>query len=108
MKPIDDEGLAEERTALAWSRSSVALLACGAAVLKGVPHLASPRGRPIAGAVIVVLAVAAAVVGSWEERTRRRAVTTAGGVIDANAIRRVAYANALIGIVAFALATLSS
>jgi uncharacterized membrane protein YidH (DUF202 family) len=104
--PVDDDGdgLAEERTALAWSRSSVALLACGAAVLKGVPRFASPHGRPGVGAVIVGLAVVAGLVGSWEERGRRRAVTAGGGVIDGGIVRRVAYANALIGVAAFVLA----
>ena len=83
MNPADDgDGLAEERTTLAWSRSSLALLACGAAVLKGVPRLPDPGGRPLVGGVIVALATVAAIVGSWEERARRHSVASGTETID--------------------------
>jgi uncharacterized membrane protein YidH (DUF202 family) len=99
-------GLAEERTSLAWSRSSLALLACGAAVFKGVPRLADPRGRPVAGAIVVALAALAAAVGSWTERSRRRSVARAAGAIEPRMVRRVALVNFVIGLAALALAAL--
>ncbi|MEY2430660.1 MAG: hypothetical protein QOC92_385 [Acidimicrobiaceae bacterium] len=109
MIPVNDgEGLAEERTRLAWSRSSLALLACGAAVLKGVPRLPDPTGRPLAGGIIVGLAAVAALVGTWEERARIRSVTSGAGAIDRRVVRRVAFANGIIGLAALALATLAS
>lgn len=112
MNPVDDpdgfdEGLAQERTSLAWSRSSLALLACGAAVLKGVPRLPDPAGRPLAGGVIVALAAVAALVGTWAERSRLRGVMRGVGAIDRRVVRRVAFANGIIGLAAFALATLA-
>lgn len=54
-----DEGLAAERTELAWGRSLLALFACGAAIAKGVPHAEGAQGRPVLG--IVVLGIAAMV-----------------------------------------------
>jgi len=109
MSPVDDEdeggGSAGERTTLAWSRSSLALLACGAAVLKGVPRLPDPGGRPVAGVVIIGLAVVASLAGSWEERGRRRSVSA--GAIDPRVVRRVALANTIVGVAAFTLAALA-
>ena len=108
MNSVDDgDGMAEERTTLAWSRSSLALLACGAAVLKGVPRLPDPAGRPLVGAVIVTLAAVAALVGSWEERARRRSVASGTGAIDRRVVRRVAFANGFVGVAACVLAALA-
>jgi uncharacterized membrane protein YidH (DUF202 family) len=107
---LDDEvpdGLAAERTSLAWNRSSLALFACGAAVVKGVPRLNEPDGRPIVGGVIVVLAVVAALASSWEERSRRHAVAAGAGVIEPQVVRRVAFANAIIGLAALSLAAIT-
>jgi uncharacterized membrane protein YidH (DUF202 family) len=103
----DGDGLAEERTTLAWSRSSLALFACGAAVLKGIPRLPDPGGRPLVGGVIVGLAAVAALVGSWEERARTRAVAGGAGAIDRRIVCRVAYANGLLGLAALLLAALA-
>ena len=100
----DDEGLASERTALAWSRTSLSLLACGVVVLKGVPHLPDPNGRPVVGAVIVVLALVAGVAGTWEEHARHAAVVGGAGRIDRSAVRRLAIANTAVGVAAFVLA----
>ena len=101
-------GLAQERTTLAWSRSSLALLACGAAVLKGVPRLPDPGGRPFVGGVIVALAVIASIAGMIEEHLRTDAVREGTGRIDHRAVRRVALANGLVGVAAFALALLAT
>jgi uncharacterized membrane protein YidH (DUF202 family) len=108
MTAVDDDGLAEERTSLAWSRSSLALLACGAAVLKGVPRLPDPAGRPLAGAVILAMAAVAALVGTLEERARIRAVASGAGAIEQRVVRRVAFANSVIGVAALVLALLAS
>ena len=47
-----DPGLAAERTELAWNRSTLALFACGAAMLKGLPKVTGKPGRPLAGLLI--------------------------------------------------------
>ena len=50
-----DAGLAAERTELAWGRSAMALLACGAVVVKGLPHVTGSIGRPVVGGVLLAL-----------------------------------------------------
>lgn len=50
-----DPGLAAERTELAWGRSALSLLACGAAVARGVPEITGHETQPIVGVVILVL-----------------------------------------------------
>ena len=65
----DGGGLAAERTDLAWNRSGLALLACGAAVLKGFP----PTGlsaRHVVGLVILVLGGSTWVLGACDSRRR--------------------------------------
>jgi len=101
---MDEEGLASERTALAWSRTSLSLLACGVVVLKGVPRLPDPKGRPVVGFIIVGLAALAAVAGTWEEHARQSAVRRGDGRIDRRSVRRVAIANTAVGVAAFVLA----
>jgi uncharacterized membrane protein YidH (DUF202 family) len=54
MTAVDpDDGLAAERTELAWSRSALSLLACGAATAKGIPSVTD--GHPQTGAVLLLL-----------------------------------------------------
>lgn len=53
--------LANERTFLAWIRTSLALLAAGVAVVKIVPSFGLPGGRLALGVVLIVLAFVLAV-----------------------------------------------
>ncbi len=48
-----DRGLAAERTELAWGRSALAVLACGAALVKGIPGSGAPEGQPLLGVVVL-------------------------------------------------------
>jgi putative membrane protein len=66
-----DPGLAAERTDLAWNRSGLALLACGAALLKGFPP-AGVTAHQIVGAVILVLGGFTWGLGAWQARRRSR------------------------------------
>lgn len=55
--------LANERTFLAWARTSLSLLAAGVAVVQLVPSFAIPAARPLTGGLLAALAVVAAVSG---------------------------------------------
>ena len=72
-----DRGLAAERTELAWGRSTLALLACGAAVARGVPRVTGNVGRPAVG--VALLALGALVWISGLPYARARARTTRRG-----------------------------
>ena len=50
-----DAGLAAERTELAWDRSTLALFACGAAVIKGLHNVTGNEARPTMAAALLVL-----------------------------------------------------
>jgi uncharacterized membrane protein YidH (DUF202 family) len=68
-----DPGLAAERTDLAWSRSGLSLLACGAAVLRGLADTPLTGGDVAAGACILALGAATWALGSWHvARSRAR------------------------------------
>jgi uncharacterized membrane protein YidH (DUF202 family) len=95
------ESLAAERTSLAWGRTSLALLACGAAVIKGVPTVTERAGRPLAGAIIVVLAATLWVHGLWNERRRRIAITRGDRTAEASWLRGTATTTVLVGLLAF-------
>jgi len=64
-------GLSAERTDLAWSRSGLALMACGVAIAKGLPALHGNVSQPIAGIVLLVMGGAVWLLG-WAAARRRR------------------------------------
>lgn len=53
--------LANERTFLAWIRTSLALIAGGLAVIQLLPEFGMPGGRRILGAALIILGTAIAV-----------------------------------------------
>jgi putative membrane protein len=61
--------LANERTFLAWLRTSLALLAAAVAVVQFLPEFAIPGTRLFVGGVLASLAVTTAVAGlrRWEQ-----------------------------------------
>jgi uncharacterized membrane protein YidH (DUF202 family) len=67
-----DQGLAAERTTLAWRRSGVSVIAIGIAVARGIPTVETVPARPFAGVAIVVLGVVAFAV-SHVQAVRRSA-----------------------------------
>ena len=64
--------LANERTFLAWIRTSLALLAGGVAVVQLVPNFSVPGGRHILGFALIVLSIIIAVSSyrHWAESER--------------------------------------
>jgi len=97
-----DPGLAEERTELARSRSALALLACGAAVARGVPDPAG-GGRPAAGTALLVLGVVAWAASVPLQRARGRRA----GAARAPELLVMAIGTALVGVAALVLAAVS-
>lgn len=65
--------LANERTFLAWLRTSLSLLAAGVAVVQLVPAL-SPAARGVTGGLLAALAVVAAGAGVLRWRSVERAI----------------------------------
>lgn len=55
--------LANERTFLAWLRTSLSLLAAGVAVVQLVPAFTVPLARPVTGGLLAALAVLTASAG---------------------------------------------
>ncbi|MGV0741969.1 YidH family protein [Mycolicibacterium sp. XJ870] len=66
--------LANERTFLAWQRTSLGLLAAAVAVIQFVPELGLPGARHVLGVVLTLLATATAGVGLWRWRQVDRAM----------------------------------
>jgi uncharacterized membrane protein YidH (DUF202 family) len=101
-----DPGLAAERTDLAWNRSGLSLLACGAAVMRGIAHPPLiTKGQTAVGASILALGAFTWALGSWHahrSRMRRARPTSAADLVP------VSVGVALVGIAAFVIAALFS
>lgn len=97
-----DPGLAAERTDLAWNRSGLALLACGAAVAKGMTVGDPVPGRTAVGATVLVLGVVVWVLGAWQARRRSGPGRTRRVARPADLLP-VAIGTAVVGIAAFVL-----
>ncbi|MDL5157704.1 YidH family protein [Actinomycetospora termitidis] len=66
--------LANERTFLAWLRTSLSLLAAGVAVVQLVPAFTIPGARPVTGGLLAALAVVAAASGVLRWRSVETAI----------------------------------
>ncbi|MGE5133084.1 MAG: YidH family protein [Gemmatimonadota bacterium] len=66
---------ANERTFLAWSRTSLALVAAGLAVIQLLPPFPGiPWGRHVIGTPLILLGAAVAVIGHAEWKASQRAL----------------------------------
>jgi putative membrane protein len=66
--------LANERTFLAWQRTSLGLLAAAVAIVQFVPELGVPGARHVIGAALTILAMLCAGLGLWRWRVVERAM----------------------------------
>lgn len=97
-----DPGRASERTDLAWNRSGLALLGCGAAVARGMTVGDPLPGRLAAGTAILLLGIAVWVLGAWQAR-RRSAPGLRREVAGRRDLLPIAVGTAAIGVAAFTL-----
>lgn len=96
-----EPSLAAERTDLAWNRSGLSLVACGAAMLRGFARPPLTAGNFAVGACMLGLGVATWVLALWHAR---RASTGRGGRSSAADLFPVSLGVALVGVAAFVLA----
>jgi uncharacterized membrane protein YidH (DUF202 family) len=104
-----DEGLAAERTELAWGRSTLSLLVCGVAVARGLPLTADQLGdgidpEPIAGAVVLAMGALAWLAGLPYARARAKASHTGlRHVATSRDLAPLAFGTVMVGLAALVL-----
>ena len=99
-------GMAAERTDLAWSRSGLALGACGLVVLKGLPTVTGTGSRPVIGAVILLLGGVTWGLGRWSAQRRRPRAGEPRRVATWADLAPAAYGTAAVGIAGLLLVVL--
>ena len=81
--------LANERTFLAWSRTSLALVAAGLGVVQLLPPFPGvPLGRHVLGVPLIVLGAVIAVV-AYREMMRNQAALRRGAALPRSALPRL-------------------
>jgi uncharacterized membrane protein YidH (DUF202 family) len=98
-----DPGLAAERTDLAWNRSGLSLLACGAVVMRGIARPPLTTGNIAIGAIILALGAFTWALGSWRRHHARARGTRRA---TSSEILPISLSVAIVGIAAFAIAAL--
>ena len=102
-----DSGMAAERTDLAWSRSGLAIGACGLIELRGVESITGNPSRPLIGGSLLVLGMVTWALGYWSAHQRRPSGGRPRPVATWRDLAPAAYGTAAVGAVGVALALLS-
>jgi uncharacterized membrane protein YidH (DUF202 family) len=97
-----DPGLASERTDLAWSRSGLSLLACGAVLARGLASPPLTASDLAIGICIVGLGAFVSALGVWRARRSRRFARRPATASD---LLPVSVGVAVVGIAAFVIAS---
>jgi uncharacterized membrane protein YidH (DUF202 family) len=95
-----DPGLAAERTDLAWNRSGLSLIACGAAVIRGLARTPVSHGKLAVGAGILAMGVVTWALGTWRlahARARGPRRTTSTDLLP------ISIGIAIVGVAAFVI-----
>lgn len=103
-----DAGMAAERTDLAWSRSGLALGACGLIELRGFPSITGSSSRPVVGAAILLLGVVTWALGYWSAHHRRPSPGRPRPVATWRDLAPAAYGTAAVGVVGLGVAVLGA
>jgi len=89
-----------ERTDLAWNRSSLSLIACGAAILRGLGRQPLVRANVAVGVCVIVLGGLTWLLEAWGvQQVRRRGARRA----TAADLRPITLGVAAVGVAAFVL-----
>ena len=98
-----DPGLAAERTELAWGRSTLAMFAVGAAIVKGVPRVTGNASHPIAGIIIFALGALVWLAGAPYARARVRSVHGHRPPAEHRGLAALAFGTAAVGVAAMVI-----
>ena len=101
-----EPGMAAERTDLAWSRSGLALGACGVVVLKGLPTVTGNPRQPMVGAAMLIIGAVTWALGFVSSRRRRPQPGRPRAVATWRDLAPAAYGTAAVGIAGLVLAML--
>jgi len=101
-----DEGLAAERTDLAWARSGLAIGACGVVVLKGLPAITGNPSEPVIGVAILILGILTWGLGRWSAHHRGARPGRARRTARWRDLAPAAYGTAAVGAAALLLVIL--
>jgi inner membrane protein YidH len=100
---------ANERTFLAWSRTALALVVAGLAIVQLLPPFPGvPWGRHIIGTPLIVLGSAVAVISYMEWQSNQHALRRREPLTRSRLPRMLAVAITVIGLAAAALALFSA
>jgi putative membrane protein len=100
---------ANERTFLAWSRTALALVVAGLAVIQLLPPFPGvPWGRHIIGTPLILLGSAVAVISYLEWQSNQRALRRGEPLTRSRLPQMLAVTITVIGLVAAALALFSA
>jgi uncharacterized membrane protein YidH (DUF202 family) len=91
-----------ERTDLAWNRSGLALLACGALVIRGLARPGLPKRDVAVGVCILCFGALTWMLGAWHARRALKRGTRPTVMRD---LLPISLGVALVGIGAFVLGT---
>jgi putative membrane protein len=113
-EPADDShpdyrfSLANERTFLAWIRTSLALLAAGIGVVNLPSDFSDSTGRHLLGIVLVVLGLFAAVGSYARWRANQHAIQTGSPLPHSRSMPVVAGGLTAVGVIALVLVIANS
>ena len=100
-----EPGLAAERTDLAWHRSGLSIVGCGAVILRGIGRSPLPTPNVAVGVYVLVLGAATSFLGVWHSRRMRHRRGRRSTTRD---LAPIAFGVACVGVAAFIVAAVTT